>query len=144
MKNLHPIYVLFIFLIFSGCNVSPQPIDYGNESCHFCRMTIVDKQHGAEIVTKKGKAYKFDSTECMINFLDDFDNTSIALFLSNNYTNPEELIDVTKATFLISDQIPSPMGANLSAFKNNEDAEKMKNEKGGNLYSWEELLNHFK
>jgi copper chaperone NosL len=31
-------------------------------------MTIVDKVHAAEIVTKKGKVCKFDATECMINY----------------------------------------------------------------------------
>lgn len=144
MKTIRKIYFLLALLILSGCNVSQQPIDYGNDACHFCKMTIVDKQHASEIVTTKGKAYKFDSTECMIHFLDDFDNKTIALYLSNNYTNPEELIDATNATFLISDQIPSPMGANLSAFKSNEEASRLLNAKGGDLFSWEELLNHFK
>lgn len=144
MKTLQQIIIFFLILINTGCNVSQQPIDYGNEACHFCKMTIVDKQHASEIVTKKGKAYKFDSTECMIHFLDDFDTTPIALYLSNDYTKPEVLINARNATFLISDQIPSPMGANLSAFKNNDEAVKIQNIKGGNLYEWEELLNHFK
>lgn len=144
MKLLYQIYILILFFIFLGCNVSPQPIDYGSDACHFCKMNIVDKQHASEIVTKKGKAYKFDSTECMLNFLEEFDNTTIALYLSNDYSNPEKLIDATKATFLISEQIPSPMGANLSAFKNNANAIKMQKEKGGELYTWDELLNYFK
>lgn len=144
MKTIQKLYFLLAFIILLGCNVSPQAINYGNEACHFCNMTIVDKQHAAEIVTNKGKAYKFDSSECMIHFLDDFDKTSIKLFLSNNFTEPEVLIDATQATFLISDQIPSPMGANLSAFKSNEEANSFQTEKGGKLYSWDELLNHFK
>ena len=134
-------YVLLSFLIvLYNCNVSPKPIDYGNDGCHFCKMTIVDKVHAAEIVTNKGKVYKFDATECMINFMDEFDTSEIALYLSNNYTEPEELIDATKATFLISKNVPSPMGAYLSAFKNKADAEKVLNEKGGDLYTLESLL----
>ena len=50
----------------------------------------------------------------------------------------------TKATFLISENVPSPMGAFLSAFKNKVDAEKIQSEKGGELYSWEKLLAHLK
>jgi copper chaperone NosL len=107
-------------------------------------MTIVDKLHAAEIVTKKGKVYKFDATECMIHFMDEFDTSEIALYLSNNYTKPEELIDARKATFLISENISSPMGAFLSAFKNKVDAENTKVDKTGTLYTWEELLVHFK
>ncbi|GAA4895064.1 hypothetical protein GCM10023311_19720 [Flaviramulus aquimarinus] len=107
-------------------------------------MTIVDKVHAAEIVTKKGKVYKFDATECMINFLKEFESSEIKLYLSNNYTEPEALIDATTATFLISENIPSPMGAFLSAFKNDVDAKKTQADKGGHVYTWTELLAHFK
>ncbi len=142
MKKL----ILTIFLGFTlwSCTVKPEPINYGEDGCHFCKMTIVDKLHAAEVVTNKGKIYKFDATECMINFTDEFDTSTIKLYLSNNYTEPEALIDATKATFLISKNVPSPMGAFLSAFKNKEDAVKVQTEKGGEIYNWEELLIHFK
>ena len=144
MQTLKHYSGLALLLLFLNCNVSPQPINYGSDGCHFCKMTIVDKIHAAEIVTQKGKVYKFDATECMINFLDEFDATEIALYLSNNYTTPESLIDATKATFLISENIPSPMGAFLSAFEDKAEAERMQSEKGGTLYNWNELLAHFK
>lgn len=144
MKTLKHYSIIALLLMLFSCNVTPQAIDYGNDGCHFCKMTIVDKLHAAEIVTTKGKVYKFDASECMINFLEDFDNSEIKLYLANNYTEPEVLIDATKATFLISENIPSPMGAFLSAFKTNEDAAKMQAEKGGTLYTWDALLNHFK
>ncbi|MFD2823992.1 nitrous oxide reductase accessory protein NosL [Lacinutrix iliipiscaria] len=136
--------MITLLLLFFSCNVSPKPINYGTDGCHFCKMTIVDKVHAAEIVTKKGKIYKFDATECMIHFIEDFDTSQIEFYLSNNYTEPEKLIDATKATFLISKNIPSPMGAFLSAFKNKEDAEKFQEEKGGELYTWSALLAKFK
>lgn len=140
MQTLKKITVLVALSALLSCNVTPKPIDYGNDGCYFCQMTIVDKLYAAEIVTKKGKVYKFDAIECMIHFLDEFDNSTIELYLSNNYTVPEALIDATQATFLISENVPSPMGAFLSAFKNNEDAMSTQTEKGGELYSWEELL----
>ena len=144
MKILKHYLILSILIVLFNCNVSPKPIDYGNDGCHFCKMTIVDKVHAAEVVTKKGKVYKFDATECMINFMEDFDTSEIELFLSNNYNEPEELIDATKATFLISKNVPSPMGAYLSAFKNKDEAEKVREEKGGNLFTWERLLEHLR
>lgn len=156
MKSLKHLYIEYEFpilwkglgigflLILFSCNISPQAIDYGNDDCHFCKMTIVDKVHAAEIVTKKGKVYTFDASECMINFMTNFDTSEIKLYLSNNYTEPETLIDATKATFLISENIPSPMGAFLSAFKNKEDAETFRAERGGELYTWETLLAHLK
>ncbi|WP_299556651.1 nitrous oxide reductase accessory protein NosL [Seonamhaeicola sp.] len=143
MQTLKHYPILLLLLILVSCNVSPKPIDYGNDGCHFCKMTIVDKIHAAEIVTKKGKVYKFDATECMINFMEEFETSEIELYLSNNYLEPEALIDATRATFLISKNIPSPMGAFLSAFKTKAEASKIQAEKDGKLYNWEELLAHF-
>jgi len=143
MKMLKHYLSIALLLLFMSCNVSPKAIAYGEDGCHFCRMTIVDKVHAAEIVTQKGKVYKFDATECMIHFMGDFDTSEIALYLSNNYMEPEVLIDATQATFLISENIPSPMGAFLSAFKDKTDAKKVRKEKNGTLYSWSSLLEHF-
>ncbi|WP_303318732.1 nitrous oxide reductase accessory protein NosL [Flavivirga abyssicola] len=144
MKTLKLYSTILLLLLCFGCNVKPQAIDYGNDGCYFCKMTIVDKIHAAEIVTKKGKVYKFDATECMINFTKEFDVSEIQLYLSNNYNEPETLIDATEASFLISKSIPSPMGAFLSAFKSEEDAKKVQKEKGGTLYNWDALLAHLK
>jgi len=138
------IFILFSLVTLLSCNVSPQAINYGKEACEYCKMTIVDKLHAAEIVTKKGKVYTFDSAECMIHFIEDFDASTVKLYLTNHYTEPEILIDATKATFLISENIPSPMGANLTAFKDKKKAESIQEVKGGTLFSWEELLNHIK
>lgn len=144
MQTLKQFLIISLLLLFYGCNVSPEAINYGSDGCHFCKMTIVDKIHAAEIVTKKGKVYKFDSTECMLHLLNDFDTSEIKLYLSNNYTEPEILIDATKATFLISKNIPSPMGAFISAFKTKVDALKIQSVKSGELYSWNQLLEHLK
>ena len=59
------------------------------------------------------------------------------MYLSNNYTEPEALIDATPATFLISENIPSPMGAYLSAFENLSDAEKIQADTDS-----QEFINH--
>jgi len=144
MKTLKQLtLILLTSLVITSCNIKPEPILYGEDGCHFCKMTIVDKIHAAEMVTKKGKVYKFDATECMIHFMDEFDTSQVELYLSNDYTKPEVLIDATQATFLISKNVPSPMGAFLSAFENKADAEAVLKEKGGDLYTWETLLAKF-
>lgn len=145
MQTLKHYLITALLLTFFSCNVSPKAIDYGNDGCHSCKMTIVDKVHAAEIVTNKGKVYKFDASECMINFIKDFEDASeVELYLTNSYTEPEVLIDATKAIFLISENVPSPMGAFLSAFKNKSEADKILADKGGTLYSWNELLDQLK
>ena len=144
MQRIKQFSFVALLLVFASCNVGPQAINYGSDGCHFCKMTIVDKVHAAEIVTNKGKVYKFDATECMIHFMDEFDASEINLYLTNVYTEPETLVDATKATFLISKNIPSPMGAFLSAFKTEKEAQKFQTEKGGELFTWNALLAHFK
>ena len=144
MQRLKQFSSAVTLLVLTSCNIAPKALVYGNDGCHFCKMTIVDKIHAAEIVTNKGKIYTFDATECMVNFQKEFNTSEIKLYLSNNYNKPEALIDATKATFLISKNIPSPMGAYLSAFETKNEALMVQSEKGGTIYSWQELINHLR
>jgi copper chaperone NosL len=134
---------VLLLLLTTGCKVEPKPIEYGKEGCHFCRMTIVDQQHAAQIVTRKGKVFSFDAVECMVNYTKEMDIGEVQLLLCNHYSVPEELIDATKATFLISEQIPSPMGAFLTAFETRQAAEEVNTDDQGELFTWEELVVHF-
>jgi len=139
------IVVLIVFSwILAACTNSPKPIIYGSDGCHYCRMTIVDKQHAAQFMTKKGRTYAFDASECMINHLMEIDKTTVAIFLVNDYNTPGATIDATKATYLISKNIPSPMGAYLSAFASTEAAAFALEKNEGALLTWEELQNRFK
>ncbi|MCK0144760.1 nitrous oxide reductase accessory protein NosL [Arenibacter sp. F26102] len=136
--------LIFLFLLFaSSCGIGPQPIVYGSDGCHFCSMTIVDRQHAAEIVTDKGKVFKFDSTECMMNHVKDLDQKQIALYLVNDFDQPGELINATKATYLISNRLPSPMGEFLTAFKTEKAAVDALMIYEGDLMTWEQLKLRF-
>jgi copper chaperone NosL len=127
------------FLVLSACSKAPHKIDYGNDGCHFCKMTIVDKIHGSELISDTGKVFKFDATECMLSYVDENKELLIGSLLTNYYEDPTKFLSTQEATFLISEKLPSPMGANLTAFKTKESAEKVLTEKGGELYSWEAL-----
>lgn len=143
MKPFIFLGIITTFLV--SCNVSPQHIEYGTDACHYCNMTIVDRQHASQLVTTKGKAFKFDAIECMVHSLqDDLKDTEIALYLTADFNQPGQLMDATMATYLVSDQISSPMGANLSAFENEKAAEKAMQKFTGKLFSWEEIQNHLK
>jgi copper chaperone NosL len=107
-------------------------------------MTVIDQQHASQLVTKKGKVFKFDSIECMMYHLKNVEAADLELYRVNDYDQPGELIDATRAIYLISEGIPSPMGENLSAFRYGENAEKAQEDHGGNLFIWQELQNHFK
>lgn len=137
MKNI--ICISLLFFLLSSCAPAPKPIDYGSDGCHFCKMTIVDHQHAAEAVTDKGKVYKFDAIECLVNYLDRNPEEAFAYLLVNDYEEPKALIDAETSYYLISEAIPSPMGAYLSGFADRAAAERMQAEKGGSVYDWKAL-----
>jgi copper chaperone NosL len=139
MKTLMNIYIyLMSLLVFVACQSGPEPIAYGTDNCHHCKMTISDNRYGSEMVTDKGKVYKFDSIECMAQYLDENKSGVAAnMLLVTDFKNPGQLLEVNKAFFLQSDQMPSPMGMYLTAFSDNETASKFAAEKSGKLLTWE-------
>ena len=146
MKKLKYLFLIILVIpfIISSCSVKPKEIEYGTDHCHYCDMTVVDKTHASQYVTKKGKAYMFDAIECMVNEINEEQNEDgLAFILVANYANPGELVNAKKATFLISEEIKSPMGAYLSAFKDDGKAKSTLDEHGGNLYTWDELKIEF-
>ncbi|MBO6607394.1 nitrous oxide reductase accessory protein NosL [Psychroserpens sp.] len=135
------VYIL-IFILCFACSKSPEPISYGTDMCHFCKMTIVTKTHSAQLVTDKGKQYKFDAIECMVRFLED--KTGIeqkSNLLIANYNNPGFMINAKTAGYLICDEITSPMGANLSGFESMETAQNTINSETAQYFDWVGISN---
>jgi len=130
----------------SSCVVKERPISYGSDECDYCKMTIMDHRYGAELVTQKGKVYTFDAAECLIEYLyyhDEMVQNSRYLLVTS-YTEPDQLIGAKDATYLVSKQLPSPMGAYLTAFSSQQMAKQFQSEKEGDLYQWDELFENFR
>lgn len=102
-------------------------------------MTVVDKAYAAEAVTSKGKVYVFDAIECMVHFEDKNPEIEYAYQLVTRYGNPGVLSDAHTSAYLISENMPSPMGANLTAFKSIEHALELQELNGGKVFTWEEM-----
>jgi len=137
------VVVCILILLTVSCTVKPEKIAYGSDACHYCKMNIVDKNYAAQLVTKKGKQYKYDAVECFLNDLAERDTTKIAFFLVTDYITPEKLVDATKATYVISDAIQSPMGASLASFQTKESAIKFVKTSDDALYTWPQIQHHF-
>jgi copper chaperone NosL len=132
------IIYLFMLGLLTSCSNEPQPIDYGNDNCNFCEMTIVSQVYSAQAVSRKGKQYKYDAIECMVN--DQLQNNyDMAVNLVANYEQPGTMIDVDNARFVINDSIKSPMGVNLAAFKKESPVVRDGSE---GIFSWLELIAH--
>ena len=131
--------VVGVFLL-KACQPKAEPIAYGQDNCHHCKMTISNHRYGSETVTKTGKVFKFDSVECMAAFLREGDNEAkTELVLVTSFLQPDQLTDAQQAFFLQSAQMPSPMGMFITAFDNQANAEGFAKEKGGRLLSWKEI-----
>ena len=139
------VLLLVCATVLTSCDIKPQKIEYGTDACHYCNMTIVDKQHAAQMVSAKGKSFKYDAIECMVHSLqENMQDTEIALFLVANFDAPGEFINAASSSYLVSEKIQSPMGANLSAFKNETAAQKTQAEFSGDIFSWETIQEHLK
>lgn len=129
--------IMGLFLI--TCEIKRQPIQIGHDECHFCSMKIMDNKFAAQIVTQTGKAYKYDATECMIRHLKTFDEEP-PLILVMDYMEPGTFLNAKEAVFLVSEDIKSPMGANLSVFKNEEAIASLN--KSGAIFDWRSIQDH--
>ncbi len=145
-NNIISTLIAVMGLVNLSCSTEPEDIKFGTDQCSLCRMNISEHRFGAEIVTKKGKIFKYDAAECMFNALSlgNINYDDAAGFYVIDASNPKQLIDGITASYLISEKVPSPMGANLSCYSKKTDAEAMQKLNGGELKTWEELLTKFK
>jgi copper chaperone NosL len=128
-------------LSLSSCSTSPEPIRVGQDNCDFCKMTISDNRFGAEIVTQKGKIFKFDDAHCVNAFLDakTVAQTDIAGTYFTNFIQPHELVNVEQAYFLQSPKLKSPMNGNIAAFSQEDSLTRILPQFPGFKIRWEEV-----
>lgn len=132
-------YIIFIIIanslifILYSCSPEPEPIDYGNDTCSFCKMNITDNKFAAEIVKSTGLVLKFDSIECMFKYKNIGLNNklSIASEWVNDFSEPGKLINLKKAFFLKTDLLRSPMGLNVLSFSSEKKLNNVKSKYGG-------------
>ena len=136
--------VLSCALLFAGCKPTPEKIYMGKDQCAECKMTIVDPKFGGEIVTRKGRIFKFDDAHCQAAFLErrGVELSDIHKTLFVDYEGEHGFIEVKDVEFVISRSFKSPMGGNAAAFKG-KDAARKKSEtiEGSRVTNWATLYN---
>jgi len=147
-KRKKPVVALLslAFLSFS-CSTKPQPFETGKDNCHFCKMGITDTRFGGELITKKGKIFKFDDLVCLANFLKagGEEPGNISKTLTVLFEKPNEFLDVNKASFVVSPELKSPMGSNTAAFSSRAAADNFtKDKQGAMIINWSQLLGKVK
>lgn len=105
-------------------------------------MTLVDENFGTELVTKKGKAYKFDDAHCLAAFLEEgtVPSSEIDEIYFIDYSNPGEFIPAPKARLLQSEEINSPMGSNIAVFSDPDSTAKYKELFNAKEIKWNDYI----
>lgn len=129
-------------LLLSSCSAEISPIHYGSDACDFCRMTITDPKYGGELITSKGRVYKFDAAECMAAFYKSHQSATIKFtrMAVTDFSHPGKMLDIKQAVLFQGDQINSPMGANIAAFPDRQSIKKIAVAGSGKLLEWNDLL----
>jgi copper chaperone NosL len=104
-------------------------------------MGIADKHFGAEIMTKKGKVFKFDDMHCVLGFLkaNTINNKDIKETYLVNFNEPHDFLIASKAFLLKSEELKSPMGGNIAAFSNDKQLQEARQKFKGEAVTWTSL-----
>lgn len=144
MKNAVAIIITLSFLFAACAAGGPEPFDLGKEPCSYCRMMISDPQFGGEIITGKGKVYKFDDMYCLTAFLKEGSvaGNDIKDIYAVNFCGDHGLIKADENLLLYkSDLLHSPMNGNIAAFDNRDSIAAIMNKfKGGMPLNWDEMI----
>ena len=109
-------------------------------------MLIMDAKWGAEIVTSKGKVFKFDDVNCMINYMREsgLKTDEIAHLMVVDFKNPGNLINAYNSWYIYSEDLRSPMASGVAAFETNSDLNSYNVSNKGTSMNWEQTYNLFK
>lgn len=136
---LIPLFAVLLFL--ASCKPEFEPISYGHDACTHCKMTIMDKRYAAEILTKKGKVYKFDDIACLKKYIqeENMPEADLTVFVAD-YNNPDsKFLDARQVVYLHSEIFKSPMNGNFAAFATAEKTSSLKDSLHTDILKWENL-----
>jgi copper chaperone NosL len=130
--------VIASMFTLTSCQSGPQAIRFGTDACDHCKMTIMDNRYGAEILTEKGKVYKYDDITCLMMAMkgETFQEQHIGNIYLVDFSGKGQLVPVDQALLLQSEQVNGPMGGKLIAFSNPDSLKKYAAELNGSEIDW--------
>lgn len=145
-KTLRKIFSIFsvvlIVLSISSCTMHPEPIKVGSDGCHYCKMTISDNRYGAEVITKKGKVFKYDELHCLFSEIAEggIEKHTIKDIYVTDFCEGHGLIKELNGFYLRSNELKSPMGGNLVAFSSADSLNAYIKKLNGESVSWGQII----
>ena len=144
-RIFYPILWGFVFFWLGACTksaIQPVPIYFSKESCHHCKMTILDKRFGGELMNEHGKTFKFDSLECLLKARSTLDPQQTMKVFAVDSFNDGKLLPAEELKYMLHKHLKSPMGQGILASPDEkalplQDAKS--HSKGAAFFSWDEL-----
>lgn len=133
----------FLFILVSCGTDEPKPIKLNADTCDFCKMTISNGKFGAELITEKGRFYKFDDVVCMIQFAKSNTVVPYKSFYIADYSKDNTLIPAEQSFFLKGGTISSPMRGNAIAFSSKNAATEFQVKLNAKLMTWKEIYSSY-
>jgi copper chaperone NosL len=103
-------------------------------------MSIVDDRYASELITEKGRTYKFDDVLCMKQYLAEQKIAGATMLFVEDYLKQSAApLNASQAVYLKHEMFTSPMNGNYAAFANAADARKLMDSLKVPALSWENL-----
>lgn len=137
------VFIAFAITLLLACSPKPQEINFDVDQCDYCMMTISDERYGAELVTKKGRVYKFDDLHCMKGFLQDevVQESQVHSLWFVDFILTKDFIPSQEPVILISEELQSPMGSNAATFVSEDEINLSNLGETGRILTWQEYYN---
>lgn len=140
-KKTSPVLGAVLMFVLMSCNTTqPTPIKLNSDNCDFCKMTISNGKFGAEVITQKGRYYKFDDITCMVRYVKENTQVNYNAFFVNDFTQDNTLIPAETAFYIKGGSIQSPMRGNIAAFTSQNAAEEQRQNLSAEPTSWKQIF----
>ncbi len=132
--------MLLMAILIAACNSQkPVPISINIDNCDNCKMSITDAKFACEVISLKGRVYKFDDIKCMQNFMKENSANKFSAVIVSDFNNHLQLFNANNGFFLKSENIKSPMGGNIAAFISRDIAIEYSKKMNTNVVNWNQL-----
>ena len=140
---MHRLTILtaFLWAVLLGCGPHGRgttlKISYGRDVCSECRMIISDPQFTAVFSDANGEIFKFDDIGCM-KLYEERNRPEVKVMWVRDYAS-QKWLDGSKAFFVFSKSLVTPMGHGIAAFGSKDGALNFLKEREGRIVPWEEM-----
>jgi len=141
-KSIAPLVMLmWVVMMNTSCSQpGPKPIRLNKDECAYCKMTVTHAAFASQINTAKGRQYVFDDLGCMISYTKENAQEKGNMLYVADFCKPESFLDVSKAKFMYSDSLRSPMRGNMAGFSSTDSLKVYLNRYHGKEMSWSEMV----